>query len=253
MSLTPSIQQCLHLWQPKRGHAPEEYEDAGRGEPRRGRFAVADGASESAFARAWAMLLVEGFVDSPLAQPRPLEEWLPPLQEQWLREADTGALPWYAEAKLQEGAFATFLGLVIESTGVLHWRRMVWRALAVGDSCLFHVSAGQLVRNFPLQHSAEFGNTPWLVGSRPEAPQRLQQWQRTAAGDCRAGDSLWLLTDALAQWFLRQVEQGARPWDELEPLRANPEPEPAFARWLEGLRDRGEIRNDDVTLLAVWL
>jgi len=44
----------LHRWRalglPKRGHSAEEYEDAFAGDPKVGRFAVADGASESSFA-----------------------------------------------------------------------------------------------------------------------------------------------------------------------------------------------------------
>jgi hypothetical protein len=46
----------------KDGNRPDEYEDAYAGNPRVGRFAVADGASESSFAALWAKLLVDGFV-----------------------------------------------------------------------------------------------------------------------------------------------------------------------------------------------
>src|SRR6266404_6244133 len=42
---------------PKRGNSTEEYEDAFAANPNAGRFAIADGASESSFASLWAKLL----------------------------------------------------------------------------------------------------------------------------------------------------------------------------------------------------
>ena len=52
--------QMLHTG--KAGNAEADYEDAGAGDVRRGRFAIADGASEASFAGLWAKLLVEQFV-----------------------------------------------------------------------------------------------------------------------------------------------------------------------------------------------
>jgi hypothetical protein len=46
----------------KRGSPPDEYEDAFAGTPATGRFAVADCASESSFAAAWAKLLVKVYI-----------------------------------------------------------------------------------------------------------------------------------------------------------------------------------------------
>jgi hypothetical protein len=196
------------------------------------RFAVADGASESSFAGAWARLLVETFVRGPVRWPA----WLTPLQERWAATVVTAPLPWYAEAKFEEGAFATLLGVVVEP------RRRRWRAWAIGDSCLFHLRRNRLLRAFPLIHSGEFGNAPRLVGSRSRPPL----WDR-ARGSWRAGDRLLLMTDALAQWFLRRVEAGRRPWRAVERLQRDED----FAQWLGKLSDHGELRNDDVTLLTV--
>src|SRR5262245_6886802 len=99
------------LWLPKRGNAVDEYEDASAGDPARGRFAIADGATESAFAGIWARLLVEGFVRDDVPHLGRWTHWLPPLQERLLTEVGGQEMPWYAESKLEEGAFATFLGL----------------------------------------------------------------------------------------------------------------------------------------------
>src|SRR5437763_357861 len=95
------------FWLPKHGNSLDEYEDAFEGDATRGRFAIADGATESSFAGCWAKLLVEGFVHSP-AQPWKWADWLPPLQQRWLAEVGARPRPWYAETKFEEGAFATF-------------------------------------------------------------------------------------------------------------------------------------------------
>jgi hypothetical protein len=155
-------------------------------------------------------------------------------------------VPWYLEAGLNQGAFATFLGLVIEDNK--------WYAVAVGDSCLFQVRQDELIRAFPMTRAADFSNTPWLVGSRTspiEVPHKngLQQ-----LGDCQSGDRLWLMTDALAHWFLTQAEAGHKPWQLLNSLvntADEPSAQQAFAAWIGELRGARQLRNDDVTLVAV--
>jgi hypothetical protein len=58
---------------------------------------------------------------------------------------------------------------------------------------------------------------------------------------------MYLMTDALAAWFLRANEQGAQPWQELDAFRA---PD-AFAAWLTEKRAAHAMRNDDVTLIRL--
>ena len=249
--------RAFHL--PRLGYALEECQDASAADPRRGRFAIADGAAESPYSALWARLLAEEFVRQDERLPR-WANWLPSLQDHWvtqvsrptealnlLMEPASADVPWYLEAGLNQGAFATFLGLVIEETS--------WQALAVGDSCLFQVRQDELMCAFPIARAADFSNSPWLVGSRTspgEVPHKngLQQ-----QGDWRPGDRFWLMTDALAQWFLVEVEAGGKPWLALDPLshRADDEAQQAFAAWIETLRVARQLRNDDVTLLAVCL
>jgi hypothetical protein len=254
MSLpTPTLrfqQFCL----PRRGHASAECQDAVAGDPARGRFAVADGASESAYAGEWARLLVEAFVAGSDAIPV-WPTWLPPLQARWaeaVRAApDAPPLPWYLEEPLSRGAFATFLGLVVEPTPyeATPW---FWQAQAVGDSCLFQLRQGQLLVSFPVHHSGEFGATPRLVGSRPGAGPRRQRSQ-ALFGTAEHDDQLWLMTDALAQWFLRAHEESQQPANVLLPLLLEAEPEAAFTAWVTEQRNARTLRDDDVTLMIVCL
>ena len=226
---------------PKRGHGDDEYEDAFAVNLEAGQFAVADGASESSFAGLWARLLVEEFV-----RPFHQRERLEPLRKSWAAEVDGRSLPWYAEEKRRQGALATFCGLTIRPP-----RRPTgggWRAIAIGDSCLFQVHDGTLVTAFPLTRSTEFSNQPPLLGSRPSLEALSKLW-KLRRGRWQSGDRFFLMTDALAEWFLRQNETEQKPWEKIGTLQA--EADAGFAAWVEEQRDLKELRNDDVTLIVI--
>jgi serine/threonine protein phosphatase PrpC len=235
----------------KRGNAPGEYEDAFAGEAVTARFAVADGASESSFAATWAQLLVEGFLSAEGMPWRQLE-WLTPWRARWSAEVDGQPLPWYAEEKREQGAYATLLGVVFRTSKTPE-EPAVWRALAVGDSCLFRLRAGKLRQSFPLTRAADFGNRPDLLGSRGRPDDTPRQAIQYARGKCRPGDRFLLMTDALAEWMLRRGEEEQRPADDIERLLAEPHPHHAFAGWVEERRERQKLRNDDVTLVIIDL
>jgi hypothetical protein len=226
----------------RRGHTSDECQDAAAGDPSRGRFAVADGASESTHAGLWARLLVEGFVAAGEAEPA---AWLPAVQERWAAalppKIGEQELPWFLEASQRQGAFATFLGIQVDERG--------WQALAVGDSCLFQVRGDGLVQAFPVNCTADFGNAPWLLGSRMQAGNLANGQGRRHRGEWQPGDRLWLMTDALAQWFLAEAEAGRKPWQAL--VRILAEGPAAFAGWVEDMRGLRRLKNDDVTVLDV--
>jgi hypothetical protein len=228
----------------KAGHAPEEYEDAFAAGA--DRFAVADGASEASFAADWARLLTEGFVAA-AGKPWQGLDWLPSLRQRWAAAVDGRALPWYAETKREQGAFATLLGLALQPAA--GDKPGTWRALAVGDSCLFHTRAGRVLAAFPLERSTAFGSRPPLLASRPGGPEPERE---QATGRYRPGDRFLLMTDALAQWFLARDEQGECPAEDVTGLLLAVDPEAAFVSWVGERRDRA-LRNDDVTLLVVDL
>ena len=216
---------CRSFRVPRRGHRVEECEDAFAVAVERGRFAVADGAGESAYSGLWARMLAEEFVRGGEEQ-SPWPGWIVPLQQRWADAVrlPPGAepLPWYLEERFNDGAFATFLGVVVDEGN--------WQALAVGDSCLFHIRDGAMRLAFPLTHSGQFGNSPWLIGSRTATDEVPLRRGLRASGDHQPGDRLLLMTDALLRWFLHAVEVGQQPWLLLEPLFGqNDDP---FAEWV---------------------
>jgi hypothetical protein len=234
---------------PKKGNSFEEYEDACAGDVGKARFAVADGASESAFAGLWAKLLVEHYVEHPIRSRKDFDDWLAEPRCQWAETVDQLEQPWYLESKVRQGAFATFLGVQIEkeeSNGC--WR---WVALAVGDSCIVQVRDGVIVRSFPLSKPEEFGNQPQLVGSRNGAA--LADRAAKARAEWKPGDQLLLMTDALAHWCLGSGSKGKSPCQRLCDFLATKPDAREFAAWIDDLRERGELNNDDVTLgVLLW-
>jgi hypothetical protein len=219
----------------KAGNGRAEYEDAFAGDAQTGRFAVADGASESAFAATWAELLVEHFV----RQRGAWSAWLPSARRRWQEQCERPDVPWYLEEKIAEGAFATFLGVSFRG-------RDRWQAAAVGDCCLFQVRGDELRRAFPVRRSQDFGNRPDLLCSRSRPGGGKTKRFRLRA-DWSDGDVLLLATDALAQWFLRNVEEGGKPWNELLGL----ETQEQFANRIQEMRETKQARNDDATLLVI--
>ncbi len=57
------------------------------------------------------------------------------------------------------------------------------------------------------------------------------------------------MTDALAQWFLHELDVGGSPIQELRDVfKANANRQSAFYLWLDAQRAAHRIRNDDTTL-----
>jgi hypothetical protein len=247
MALSPALSwQAFQL--SKQGNAVTDYEDASAGDPRRGRFAIADGATEASFAGVWAQLLVERFVADP-GKPWREFDWIEAARQQWAADIDRLPLPWYAEEKRDQGAFATFLGLTIRRReGGPHG---YWRAVAVGDCCLFHMRGGELTQACPLTRSAEFGNQPQLLCSRSAGSAASKFRAFHGHGRWQTKDRFLLMTDALAHWFLVRIEQKGNPLAEINRLLQETSPAAAFASWIDFRRRQSLLRNDDVTLIIV--
>jgi hypothetical protein len=225
---------------PKAGHSDAECEDAYAADTTAGRFALADGASESAFAREWA----EGVAGAYVTHRGRWSAWLPATRDHWQRRFQSEAMPWYVEAKFLDGAFATLLGLTVRRSAA---GRLLWRSQAVGDSCLFQVRDDRIYRAFPVKRSADFDSRPALLGSRPSPPHSPRCRRFRARGGWRPDDIFLLMTDALAQWFLKEIESGSDPWAR---LKAVDSPE-AFAALAVESRAAGRMRNDDSTLVRI--
>ena len=237
------------MYTQKRGNAKEEYEDAWAYIPRgirstvanvakRFRVALADGASESAFSEQWAKLLVDDYVTRPYIRPKTMLNRSKLLATQWRDKVRRPDLPWYIAEKIRAGAYSTLLGLSICG------QSGQWRAISIGDTCLFQIRDGELKAAWPLDRQELFGRSPVLLSTNHDATKDLSKNIVMKDGQADAGDIFILATDALSAWFLEQHERAKQPW--LTLARVNPK---EFADWIEDLRSNSEIRNDDVTCI----
>jgi hypothetical protein len=235
----------------KGGNSPEECEDAYECSSLNSQspwyFAVSDGATESSFSKEWASKLVKSFVNEAFDSPEEISDWLEPLQQKWSNWLSQKDLPWFAKRKAAQGAYATLLGLKIEPN--TSDQEFKWQSIAVGDSCLFVVHSESLLSCFPLGQSSDLNSTPDLVGTLPESNNTLTKSVKVTRGNAQSETHFYLVTDALAGWIFKTLESEKNPWQILDSINTQEE----FIGWLDDLRVSREIRNDDTTMIHLYL
>lgn len=242
---------------PKAGNSEAEYEDAFwprflEGESNNFRFSVADGATETSFSGIWARQIVRAFGKGHIDFENRLSN-LSELQQRWWKIVHQRPLPWYAEEKALKGAFASFLGLLLEEDKALNGElQRQWKAVALGDSCLIHIRGEEILALFPLDRSESFTNRPLLLSSTQAVSDQFLEHLCVMKGAWMPGDIFYLMTDAIAHWFMRELEEGQRPWHILQELDTTDQ-EKQFHGLIAELRMNRAIRNDDVTVLRVTI
>ena len=228
---------------------PEQNEDAWRVDGPRGIAVIADGVTSGIFSRLWAGILTDAIVaDMPNPEdPESFARWLTLRREAWAAEIDVARLSWLQKPKLRAGAFSTLLWVRLlpdrENPQPDAWRLC---GFAVGDSCLFHVRHGQVLRTFPLQQSAELEANPIVVGSMDRDRDQLLQFKRFDE-PCLGDDLVVLCTDAVAGWALRSQESGQGPaWESYWSMTDD-----AWREEVLRLREQQQMRFDDTTLMLL--
>jgi hypothetical protein len=261
--------QMVVFSEPKAGHAPGEWEDgacggvsseAGPGQvAARARFVVADGATEAYDSLRWVDQLVTSFAPTahaaataPELEPAAMCAWFTRMQDQWVQESPDVFDSIIEERKYTEvGAFATLLGC--EMSG-LDGPEPSWRAVALGDTILFHVRDGRLLAAFPSLGPDDFGSRPEGVSTLRSRLNRMSDRLLIGGGALAPGDFLFAATDAMAHWIIRAAaREETKVWAVLTTL-AHPS---VFARLVDDQRKAKNsderMKNDDVTLLRLRL
>lgn len=234
----------------KAGNSRDQYEDASRLDLSTGRFAVADGASSAYDSKNWARLLVDKFVKSPPElDGSDLNQWLEGPSLDWTSNISWDELPYYKYNKAQEGAFATFLGVQLNTSlddnaesQLLHWH-----ALAVGDSAIIVVRNDRLLTSFPVTLDTVFDNRPALISTNAAYNKQSLKKVVVQHGDLKQGDLMFLVTDAMAEWLLESIRRGEKPWIDLAGIQDDDQ----FALMVQRLRTEGKMKNDDTTLIIL--
>jgi serine/threonine protein phosphatase PrpC len=236
-------------WLQKKGCTPEEYEDSfapkefSSKSTNDFRCAVADGATETSFSGLWAKILCEAYVAG--------ETCLEDLQKRWLDEVSSRELPWYAEQKLESGAYAAFICLSIQQSD----DSVTWKAKSIGDCCLFHTRGKELLQSFPIEDWHDFNNSPLLMASRADRNEEALAGVKVLEGSCEVGDVFFLMSDAISNWFLRRQKESGDALEVLGPVSSQKSLEKLCAEQ-RGKRDsdgRALMPNDDVTIVRVTI
>jgi len=252
-----------HLWAQKHDASEGYCEDAFAASE--ATFAVCDGAAQGYLSGRWARLLASAVVEvAPTEGVQPAveiarESWRQALVIDEQRRADENRpLKWYEQLGIEKGAGATLVVVEFQDSETNEGGRL-WHAWAIGDSCLFLVRDGALTLSWPLETSAEFGFAPMLIGSDAAPDSHLGVDLQEATRAWRVGDKMYLMTDAVAKWFLTECEQDRQPWEWIDKLsdietRTDEERQQQLALFREAIsshREHGFIRDDDVTIVRL--
>lgn len=151
---------------------------------------------------------------------------------------------------MASGSFSAMVVLELFDRDAAMAGTRTWNAIALGDSCVFHIRADQVLQAIPLTSSSQFNSRPYLISTQPDQDRELQDRWVTASGEWHVDDCFFLMSDALAAWFLKSIEEGSKPWRLLGDL-GTLDQRTSFADLIKELRSTNQIRNDDVTLLRV--
>lgn len=231
----------------KRGASVNSIQDSIAIDVEKGRFALSDGVSDSVLPEIWADILTHAYISVDDIQQFPPEG----LQQVFLSQKDTYVstldreqryIQKLIEKHFQTGA-ATFVGIELHKD-VLSWQ-------VIGDSCLFvmpddeplqcicsnpsHIDEeGQLIvefDNFPHQiHSDGSMHGKWIKGNRP----------------FKTGCIL-MMSDAMSAWFVRQLNQGNSPLDQLNAITDNDD----FESFVEEQCRQGSLESDDESVIII--
>jgi hypothetical protein len=218
------------------------------------RAAIADGATESTWAKSWAKHLVEAYVQGRFSSPG--EVYYRQIHRTWYEQQckhihqKPASDQWYLEEGLRWGAHATFLGVEFSHQD----GQWCCQASAVGDCCLFHIRDGKLIQAFPLDSPDAFNSTPVLISSRQSTCPDRGDHNNNPSPDCstskiicQQGDEFWLMTDALACWFLRIQKNEPEIVSQIQKISSYNE----FSKKIQEEREQKSLRNDDVTWMII--
>ncbi|HEU4509556.1 MAG TPA: hypothetical protein VFR78_15030 [Pyrinomonadaceae bacterium] len=237
----------LHVRQfllPKLDHDASECEDAVAANVESCRFAVADGATEAFDARNWAGRLATRWVESESALTvEDFREWVTHEGRELHNSWNGLSLSWYSEEKARTGSFAAFVGVELD----LKDDTPSWKAIALGDSCLLHCRKEALVKSFPLSRSDSFSTAPVLVASEASMHENAMKSVVIESGGCENGDTLFLLSDGAASWFLERIEKNDFAANDFLQTQDDEQ----LKQFFDDERLKGRMRNDDIAVLRV--
>ncbi|WP_233885940.1 hypothetical protein [Tenacibaculum piscium] len=207
------------------------------------KFSISDGVSKSFFPKFWAEELVKEFVSKEKIADENL--FLSQCQEKWLKKiteiVNKPTVKWFTQNAFNKKspALATFVGLQFFE------KEKKWEASALGDSFLFFVP--KKMKTFEdciiLSSKKEpiiFDNFPDYFSSIGE---KFKGKRKSKSGKLQDG-TFYLMTDALAEWFINEKENAIGKIDVWQNQKD-------FERFVDEERQTEKLGNDDSAILII--
>lgn len=227
---------------PKDLECPELNEDAWACDELLTCVAVSDGASESYDSKRWARALVDKYSTNQMFD----WDWLSAAITAYNSTVDFPALSWSKQMAFDRGSFATLLALQLAENG------SEVEVLAVGDSLAVHVRDGVPLASFPYEQAEQFDENPMLLSTLFAKNSFIKEpgfFQRNSSKTwvILPGDVIYLMTDAVGQWLLRNQLSGEAPLELLDALSTHEQ----FSALIVQLRQETKLKLDDSTLIRL--
>lgn len=207
------------------------------------KFAISDGVSKSFFPKVWSDILVKKYVDQKDWKD---EEFIIECQKEWQAKIDEivsqSDVKYYTRNAYNRKApaLATFVGLqFLESD-------QKWIAQALGDSFLFFIPKGSTEIEIKLSTKPEpivFDNFPdYLssIGISHKGDKKPIKGEKIKEG------TFYLMTDALAEWFLLNTEQAKQTLDNIKTQEQ-------YLETIANERNANRLNDDDSAVLILEL
>jgi len=121
---------------------------------------------------------------------------------------------------------------------------------SVGDGLAVHIRDGVCIRSFPFQHPEQFDARPELLATLTHQNKFTQDDQfvisdHSEKWELMSGDLIFMLTDAIGQWFLRELNYEISSFEALNKVTTEIE----FQSLILAMRGEKRMKLDDSTML----
>ena len=228
---------------PKDLSYPDDNEDAYRVDEGRSLIALCDGASESFASKTWATILANKFINEQVID----QVWIAEAISSYNEQFDCQEMSWFSQEAFKRGSFSTFLGVVysalderVEITGI-------------GDSIALLAHDKEIIDSFPYKSVEEFQKRPELLSTISEhnrflfSEDGISRRKKVWSIDKNQPSNLLLMTDALAEWTLKDGQVGNTSLKKLLQVGCDSD----FEELILSERNAKNIRIDDTTLIKV--
>ena len=205
-------------------------------------FALSDGASESYDSKRWSEMLVNKYASNPAFLP----DWVHQAVAEYNSGIDFSNLSWSQQMAFDRGSYATLLTLQLAENGAEA------EILSVGDSLAIHCRTGEVLMSYPFTLPEQFDERPQLLSTLSGGNDFLAETNLFHKRTCKTwhlveGDVIYLMTDAVGQWFLRCLSSVPSSLEALSEIDTFD----AFIELVHRCRSEGNMKLDDSTMLRL--